>query len=239
MLKIFPILLFVSIAFSAEKTFFFLPPDTKSWFDSSPIIVENGDRQSFKEMLADTLHWFRYSWDEDSLPDSILIYRDSDSLFSEPIGTQGFPSEMVVQIPLKSLFEDSREGVISFIPEEEMRPDEDAYGFYTSDIRLRSYLGSFKSDLTVFVLVPDYKEWWMPKIRGMLGNWFRTILRLRAGFGFIFQRKNIALHGFICTRKTIRCEKRRLGKTVTLLAKRLCGRWAGEAKRIPFSLFPI
>ena len=52
MLKIFPILLFVSIAFSAEKTFFFLPPDTKSWFDSSPIIVENGDRQSFKEMLA-------------------------------------------------------------------------------------------------------------------------------------------------------------------------------------------
>lgn len=159
MLKIFPILLFVSIVFSAEKTFFFLPPDTKSWFDSSPIIVENGDRQSFKEMLADTLHWFRYSWDEDSLPDSILIYRDSDSLFSEPIGAQGFPSEIAVQIPLKSLFEDSREGVISFIPEEEMRPDEDAYGFYTSDIRLRSYLGSFKSDLTVFVLVPDYKDW--------------------------------------------------------------------------------
>lgn len=150
MLKIFPILLFVSIAFSAEKTFFFLPPDTKSWFDSSPIIVENGDKQSFKEMLADTLHWFRYSWDEDSLPDSILIYRDSDSLFSEPIGAQGFPSEIAVQIPLKSLFEDSREGVISFIPEEEMRPDEDAYGFYTSDIRLRSYLGSFKSDFDGF-----------------------------------------------------------------------------------------
>ncbi|WP_308603334.1 hypothetical protein [uncultured Fibrobacter sp.] len=68
--------------FSADRTLFFLSPYIKNWFHSTPVIVENSNRSSARSMTADTLGWYRYSWDENSLPDSILVYSGRDSLFS-------------------------------------------------------------------------------------------------------------------------------------------------------------
>ena len=148
--------------FSADRTFFFLSPYTKNWFDSTPVIVENSNRSSAWSMTADTLGWYRYSWDENSLPDSILVYSGRDSLFSEPVGFGGFPASSSMQIPIKMLFEVSfrGQGSIFYVPEDSKWPDENSeFGFYVWDVRSETgYLASSKA-FTLYFLVPDYKDW--------------------------------------------------------------------------------
>lgn len=148
--------------FSADRTLFFLSPYAKNWFDSPPVIVENLNRNSAQSMIADTLSWYHYSWDENSLPDSILVYSGRDSLFSEPVGFGGFPASSSMQIPIKMLFEVSfrGQGSIFYVPEESKWPDENSeFGFYVWDVRSETgYLASSKA-FTLYFLVPDYKDW--------------------------------------------------------------------------------
>ncbi len=163
MLKIFVgSFLFLSFAFSAEKTLFFLPPYTKSWFNSTPVVVENSDRSSTRAMTADTLGWFRFSWDENALPDSVLVYSGRDSLFLKPVGFGGFPVSTVRQIPLKMLFDAAypEQGSVFYVPEESQRPGEDVdFGFYARDIRLETGCFATSKAFTLYFLVPDYKDW--------------------------------------------------------------------------------
>lgn len=105
MSKIFiGLLVLASFAVPSEKTLFVLPPYTEPWFRSTPVVVENENKTLSLAMSADTLGWFRYTWDGDSLPDSVFIYKDSDSLFLEPVGFGGFPAETLRAIPVKILF---------------------------------------------------------------------------------------------------------------------------------------
>lgn len=157
------LLFFASLAVASSKTFFILPPYTETWFNSTPVVVENENKALPLAMSADTLGWFRYAWDGDSLPDSIFIYKDSDSRFLEPVGFGGFPAETLRAIPVKILFDNvfSYRDSIYFIPEKSFRfGDSDYnYGFYAEDARKEQ--GFFLSDkeFTLFVLIPDDKSW--------------------------------------------------------------------------------
>ena len=157
------ILLFSSVVFSSPKTFFFLPPYTETWFNSTPVVVENGDKTRPLAMSADTLGWVRYTWDGDSLPDSVSVYKDSDSLFLEPIGFFGYPAETIRGIPMKTLFCDvfSYRDSLFFIPEKSFRIGEQDLneGFYTEDVRKDQGFFLREEDFTLFVLVPDYPDW--------------------------------------------------------------------------------
>lgn len=164
MSKIFiGLLVLASFAVPSEKTLFVLPPYTEPWFRSTPVVVENENKTLSLAMSADTLGWFRYTWDGDSLPDSVFIYKDSDSLFLEPVGFGGFPAETLRAIPVKILFnvEFSYRDSIFFIPEKSFRFGESDYhdGFYAEDARKEQ--GFFLSDkeFTLFVLIPDDRNW--------------------------------------------------------------------------------
>lgn len=140
MSKVFSSILFLtSFAVSSEKTLFVLPPYTETWFHSMPVVVENENKALPLAMSSDTLGWFRYTWAGDSLPDSIFVYKNSDSLFLEPVGLGGFPAETLRAIPLKVLFDKvfSLRDSIFFIPEKSFRFGDldDQYGFYAEDAR--------------------------------------------------------------------------------------------------------
>lgn len=108
-------------------------------------------------MTADTLGWYRYSWDENSLPDSILVYSGRDSLFSEPVGFGGFPASSSMQIPIKMLFEVSfrGQGSIFYVPEESKWPDENAeFGFYVGMFARRPTILRFQKLLLYIFWCP-------------------------------------------------------------------------------------
>ncbi len=164
MSKIFvSLLVFASFAFSSEKALFVLPPYTETWFHSTPVVVENENKTSPLAMSADTLGWFRFTWDGDSLPDSIFIYKDSDSQFLEPVGFGGFPAETLRAIPVKILFDVgfSYRDSIYFIPEKSFRFGDLDYndGFYAEDARKEQGFFLSEKEFNLFVLIPDAKNW--------------------------------------------------------------------------------
>ncbi len=164
MSKIFTgFLVLASFAMASEKTLFVLPPYTETWFNSTPVVVENGNKALPLAMSADTLGWFRYTWNGDSLPDSIFIYKDSDLRFLEPVGFGGFPAETLRAIPVKILFDNvfSYRDSIYFIPEKSFRfGDSDYnYGFYAEDARKEQGFFLSEKEFTLFVLIPDDKNW--------------------------------------------------------------------------------
>ncbi len=155
-------LFLTAFAAASRKTLFVLPPYTETWFRSTPVIVEDGKTLP-QAMSADTLGWFHYTWDGDSLPASIFIYKDSDSQFLEPVGLGGFPAETLRAIPVKILFENvfSHRDSIFFIPEKSFRFGDLDYndGFYAEDARKEQGFFLCEKEFTLFVLIPDAKNW--------------------------------------------------------------------------------
>lgn len=141
-----------------DVTFFFLKPYEKSRVESNAVIVENRDG-IVRKMTADAANpgWERFSWDADSLPDSVLIYRETDTEFVNPIGYFGYRANSLYSFPMKFLPNPTYfVSDTAFLIMEDRLSD----GIFSEDVRRYYYFDWLRENgQTLFVLIPDYPEW--------------------------------------------------------------------------------
>lgn len=69
-------------------------PDFKDWIDATPVIVDAKNSRDRWEVIPDDSSnpgWFRFLWNKDAYwPENFYFYRKTDSLFTSPIGKNGY-----------------------------------------------------------------------------------------------------------------------------------------------------
>lgn len=204
------IIALLSFSYSEKCEFNILMPPLQQW--TSAFIIQNKDSVK-RQMLSDTayLGWLNYTWNCDSLPDSMLVYSESDST---PIGINGFWSTSQNPFPIKDMFSNYKKSVY-FLSYGEC--DSNIYGdCIFDDVRSQYYYekNELKSSLnkTIFVLVPDYKEWIneTPVIISTSSNvWEMQSDKDYAGwFKFTWKRGDVLPENFLIYKKsdTLRTE---------------------------------
>lgn len=161
------LLVLSAIAFlQAESfTFYLLVPEYREWLEMPPIIknLANGDVIPMERDAEEYYGWYHYTWEKDSIPDSVLIYSSRDTSFEDPIASDGFCSKTNDSFPLKMMSD--LVDTVYFVSELSWRIVDgvDEYGFAYNDIRQDIYYSKDDSfeyySKKMYVLVPDYKEW--------------------------------------------------------------------------------
>ena len=165
MKKIIQFVIFLVAFLQAETfTFYLFVPEYKEWIEAPPAIknLENGDSVS---MSADEyVGWYYYSWNKNEVPDSVLIYSRRDSSYLDPISLDGYCSKTVSPLRMKLLSDAINQNAIFFVADSSSREivnSEDGFSYF--DIRKELHYAQKDSFdyyvKTLFVLVPDYKEW--------------------------------------------------------------------------------
>lgn len=162
------LLVLCTIAFlQAESfTFYLLVPEYKEWLETPPIVknLTNGNVASMDRDATEYYGWYHYTWEKDSVPDSVFFFSYRDSSFLDPIGSNGFCDKNKNAFPMKT-FSDLMDTVY-FVADlfwKGVDHDVDEYGYATSDVRKNIHYSKDDSveyySKNMYVLVPDYKEW--------------------------------------------------------------------------------
>ena len=156
----------IAILHAESFTFYLLVPEYKEWLETPPIVknLTNGNVASMDRDATEYYGWYHYTWEKNSVPDSVFFFSYRDSSFLDPIGSNGFCDKNKNAFPMKT-FSDLMDTVY-FVADlfwKGVDHDVDEYGYATSDVRKKIHYSKDDSveyySKNLYVLVPDYKEW--------------------------------------------------------------------------------
>lgn len=108
------------------KYFYFVPPDDPSWNSSVPMLsVDGGVTGVAMKTDATRCGWFYYVWFNEEIPNSIVVFRDSDTDREELIGWDGYDGAGVnpAGIPMNDVFTSFDASTLYFVPDASMWPE--------------------------------------------------------------------------------------------------------------------
>lgn len=156
-----------------SKNLFALVPDYKEWIQETLVFVDAEDSSKYWEMTPDEQNkgWFSYSWNYCSAsPDSLYLYKKSDSARIAPVGENGFAYGKTELKPLKFndvlnvyFYPDLRYDCA--IPNMECfcKDDDECYCNYQKNIRWKTYDVRKSCQLRYDCLKDDFEPYYYNK----------------------------------------------------------------------------
>lgn len=157
------LILVASFVSSAEVSFFVQLPLDRNWLTGIPVLIENDDGVIHQMSDVGGNGWFRYSWDNEKIPESVFIYSASDALFRHPLGL-GYSDggSELKPIPMKKIFGASSNDSIFFQPDEQCWLEDGEFSIekkILDESQCNGFYVDYGGPVSFFMLIPDYKEW--------------------------------------------------------------------------------
>mgnify|MGYP003309140899 CR=1 FL=1 len=126
-----------------SKRFYVLLPNDESWKSSVPMYSPDGTFASGKAMSVDNdmCGWYYVQWLDETLPSSLVIFKDTDKELDDAIGVDGWNADVLTPFDIATYFaiyandDGTEKDKLFFVPDQNLWDDlgESTKGIYDTD----------------------------------------------------------------------------------------------------------